>query len=102
MILSKYYKCEICVVDIRTGRIDRFGEDCAYNSRVLIIYDGIHFDPLYLDTNKCVKTKFRTNGDEDFVLALAYKLANEAKNAKQFVDVNNFVGVKFLFIIILV
>lgn len=97
MILSKYYKTEICVVDIRTGRIDRFGEDCAYSQRVLIIYDGIHFDPLYLDTNKTVKTKFRTNGEEDFVLALAYKLANEAKHAKQFVDVNNFVRVFILF-----
>ena len=33
MILSKYYKCEICVVDIRTGRIDKFGEDCNYDKR---------------------------------------------------------------------
>jgi ubiquitin thioesterase OTU1 len=33
MILSKYYKCEICVVDIRTGRIDKFGEDCNYEKR---------------------------------------------------------------------
>lgn len=33
MILSKYYQCEICVVDIRTGRIDKFGEDCNYEKR---------------------------------------------------------------------
>lgn len=33
MILSKFYKYEICVVDIRTGRIDKFGEDCNYDKR---------------------------------------------------------------------
>jgi ubiquitin thioesterase OTU1 len=41
-ILSKYYKIEICVVDIQTCRIDRFGEDQNYTKRVFIIYDGIH------------------------------------------------------------
>jgi ubiquitin thioesterase OTU1 len=38
MILSKYYKCEICVVDIRTGRIDKFGEDCNYDKRYIYIF----------------------------------------------------------------
>lgn len=59
MILSKYYKCEICVVDIRTGRIDRFGEDCSYPQRVFIIYDGIHFDPLYFKKTSTNWTIFR-------------------------------------------
>ena len=88
-ILSKYYKCEICVVDIQTGRIDRFGEDCLYPSRVFIIYDGIHFDPLHLeiDSNK-VQTKFSTQDDR--IMADALRLAKEAKNARQFTDVNNF------------
>lgn len=92
MILSKYYKCEICVVDIRTGRIDRFGEDCAYPQRVFIIYDGIHFDPLYLQTSihepDNIKTKFATS--DDAVMVQAYEVGNEAKKAKQFTDVNNF------------
>lgn len=92
MILSKYYKCEICVVDIRTGRIDRFGEDCAYPQRVFIIYDGIHFDPLYLQTNihepDNIQTKFSTKNDAIMVQAL--ELADEAKKAKQFTDVANF------------
>ena len=88
-ILSKHYKCEICVVDIRTGRIDKFGEDCSYPSRVFIIYDGIHFDPLHLelDSNK-VQTKFSTQ--DDLLMADAMKLAKEANNARQFTDVNSF------------
>lgn len=78
MILSKYYKCEICVVDIRTGRIDRFGEDCSYPSRVFIIYDGIHFDPLHLQIGSSkVQTKFSSK--EDAVMFQAIELAEEAK-----------------------
>ena len=92
MILSKYYKCEICVVDIRTGRIDRFGEDCFYLQRVFIIYDGIHFDPLYLQKKihepDNIQTKFSTN--DDAIMAQAFEVGNEAKKAKQFTDVNNF------------
>jgi ubiquitin thioesterase OTU1 len=92
MILSKYYKCEICVVDIRTGRIDRFGEDCFYLQRVFIIYDGIHFDPLYLQKKihepDNIQTKFSTK--DDAIMAQAFEVGNEAKKAKQFTDVNNF------------
>ena len=92
MILSKYYKCEICVVDIRTGRIDRFGEDCSYPQRVFIIYDGIHFDPLYLQKNvhepDNIQTRFSTSND--VIMAQALELGNECKQAKQFTDVHNF------------
>lgn len=83
---------EICVVDIRTGRIDRFGEDCDYPQRVFIIYDGIHFDPLYWEpsspSSTKIQTKFTTNNDA--VMIDAMRLADEAKNAKQFTDVQNF------------
>lgn len=93
MIFSKYYGVEICVVDIRTARIDRFGEDKNYPNRVFIIYDGIHFDPLYLqlgngsDITK-IKTKFTKT--EDFVMVQAMEMANEAKQARQYTDVHNF------------
>jgi ubiquitin thioesterase OTU1 len=89
-ILSKYYKIEICVVDIQTCRIDRFGEDCNYPKRVFIIYDGIHFDPLYLqplDHNLPIRTKFSTQNE--VVMHQALELANESKKAKEFTDVLN-------------
>lgn len=90
-ILSKYYKIEICVVDIQTGRIDRFGEDCNYPIRVFIIYDGIHFDPLYLQPfsqGLPIQTRFSTK--DESVMHQAFELANEAKKAKQFTDLQNF------------
>lgn len=89
MILSKYYKIEICVVDIRTCRIDRFGEDCAYSKRIFLLYDGIHFDPIHLITeNDHLETQFSTLDDITFVKALS--IAEEAKNSRQFTNVNDF------------
>ena len=91
VILSKYYKIEICVVDVQSGRIDRFGEDCNYPIRVFIIYDGIHFDPLYLQpfqNDSQIQTKFQST--DELIMHQAYELADEAKRAKQYTDVTKF------------
>lgn len=37
------------VVDTLNAIINRFGEDQNYSQRVLLIFDGIHYDPLYLE-----------------------------------------------------
>ncbi|XP_043932392.1 ubiquitin thioesterase OTU1 [Protopterus annectens] len=90
-ILSKFYSCEICVVDTQTVRIDRFGEDVGYTKRVMLIYDGIHYDPLqqkFLNSDAPPQTIFSTS--DDIVLAKALELADEAKRKRQFTDVNRF------------
>lgn len=90
-ILSKFYQCEICVVDTQTVRIDRFGEDVGYTKRVLLIYDGIHYDPLqrkFLDPDIPPLTIFSST--DDIVLAQALELADEARSKRQFTDVNRF------------
>ncbi|XP_048354603.1 ubiquitin thioesterase OTU1 isoform X1 [Sphaerodactylus townsendi] len=90
-ILSKFYQCEICVVDTQTVRIDRFGEDAGYAKRVLLIYDGIHYDPLerkILNSDIPPQTIF--SASDDIVLAQALELADEARRKRQFTDVNRF------------
>lgn len=90
-ILSKYFKTEIAVVDIQSGRIDRFGEDKHYSKRVFLIYDGIHYDPLILepaDPSTPRQTKFSTN--DDIIMSQALELGAEAKQAKNFTDVSRF------------
>lgn len=90
-ILSKFYQCEICVVDTQTVRIDRFGEDAGYAKRVLLIYDGIHYDPLqrdFPDPDTPPLTIFSSN--DDIVLVQALELAEEARRRRQFTDVNRF------------
>ncbi len=90
-ILSKYYNTEIDVVDTQSIRIDRFGEDQSYYRRALLIYDGIHYDPLMLesvDPSIPPKTLFST-ADEG-ILQMALELAAEAKASRQFTDVSQF------------
>lgn len=90
-ILSKFYQCEICVVDTQTVRIDRFGEDAGYSRRVLLIYDGIHYDPLqrqFPDSDMPPMTIFPSSDDEALVQAL--ELADDARRKRQFTDVNRF------------
>lgn len=48
-ILSSHYGIEIAVVDISNAIINRFGEDKTYGSRSFLLFDGIHYDPLYLE-----------------------------------------------------
>lgn len=90
-ILSKFYQCEICVVDTQTVRVDRFGEDAGYQKRVLLIYDGIHYDPLQkemCDSEAPPHTIFSTG--DDVILAQALELADDARRKRQFTDVNRF------------
>ena len=39
-VLTLLYGVEICVIDTRAIRINRFGEDRNYDTRILLIYDG--------------------------------------------------------------
>ncbi|VDI21883.1 ubiquitin thioesterase OTU1 [Mytilus galloprovincialis] len=90
-ILSKYYDVEIDVVDTQSCRIDRFGEDLHYDQRVLIIYDGVHYDPLVLepfDSSLPVQTIFPA--DNASILGQAQEIATEARQARQYTDVTNF------------
>ncbi|XP_074645555.1 ubiquitin thioesterase OTU1-like [Tubulanus polymorphus] len=88
-ILSKCYGVEIDVIDTQTVRVDRFGENMNYSKRVLLIYDGIHYDPLVLESDgKIVGFQFSTNDDK--ILALALEFAAQAKASRQYTDVTNF------------
>ena len=90
-ILSQYYGTEIDVIDTQSVRVNRFGEDQNYSKRVLLIYDGIHYDPLmveHFDTAKSNKTIFSTT--DDTILTQALDLAAEAKSSRQFTDVAKF------------
>lgn len=49
-ILSSFYGIEIDVVDVTSGVINQFGEDKNFGMRVFLLFDGIHYDPLYLES----------------------------------------------------
>lgn len=56
-ILSDHYGFEIAVVNSTTGVVSRFGEDKRYDHRVFLLFDGIHYDPLYMDFIEVVFSK---------------------------------------------
>lgn len=88
-ILCKYYETEIVAIDVKNTLLNRFGEDSHYPHRMLLLYDGLHYDPLKfqpLDDSQPVQTLFSTDNLE--VLTLADELAKEAKQSHQFTDMN--------------
>ncbi|XP_070558327.1 ubiquitin thioesterase OTU1-like [Ptychodera flava] len=90
-ILSKFYGVEIDVVDIQSCSISRFGESDNYPNRLLVLYSGIHYDPLVLETgdpSQPAQTVFPTT--DDTVLAKALSLAEEERRQKQYTDLARF------------
>ncbi|KAL4711707.1 hypothetical protein ACJJTC_003474 [Scirpophaga incertulas] len=88
-ILSRFYGLEMAVVDTLNAIINRFGEDKNYGQRVFLLFDGVHYDPLYLEqSDGGVQTVFPAE-DMD-IYQEAEQLAKEAKSSRQFTDLNKF------------
>ncbi|XP_069687179.1 ubiquitin thioesterase Otu1 [Periplaneta americana] len=89
-VLSNFYGLEIAVVDTLNAIINRFGEDQHYAQRVFLVFDGIHYDPLYLEPleGSNIQTMFLTSDEQ--VLQQAEELAHEAKSSRQFTDLERF------------
>lgn len=48
-IMAEFYGVQISVVDTQSLNISCFGEDHNFAQRIFLIYDGIHYDPLYFE-----------------------------------------------------
>ncbi|KAL3276896.1 hypothetical protein HHI36_012267 [Cryptolaemus montrouzieri] len=89
-VLANHHGVEIAVVDTLNGIINRFGEDRRYPLRVFIMFDGIHYDPLYMENFDGMEIMTMFQSDDDVVLKNAEQLAKEAKSSRQYTDVNKF------------
>ena len=47
-ILSEYFQTEIASIDIKSLRVDCYGETSNFSKRIYILYNGIHYDPLVM------------------------------------------------------
>merc|ERR1712173_209988 len=66
-ILSNHFKICINAVDVKTCRIDRYPADGRFLERsVFVLYDGIHYDPLYTDLGFSKYTAYNFQNNEDF------------------------------------
>ncbi|PVD24079.1 hypothetical protein C0Q70_14549 [Pomacea canaliculata] len=91
-ILADHYKTEIAVVDCQSARIDRFGEDKNYPQRIFLLYDGVHYDILLLESadgsGTVLQTIFSTSDDN--ILLQAMDIAREAQSTGQFTNTAEF------------
>uniref|UniRef100_A0A0P4VND1 Ubiquitin thioesterase OTU n=1 Tax=Scylla olivacea TaxID=85551 RepID=A0A0P4VND1_SCYOL len=88
-IFSQYYEIEIVALDLKTGILNRFGEDKKYDHRMIVLYDGVHYDPVYMETFEGNNIYIFPTTD-DSVLHQAKEVAMEAKHSGQYTDTNTF------------
>jgi ubiquitin thioesterase OTU1 len=91
-ILANHLHIEIAAIDIETGHLYIYGEGMKFNSRVYLLYDGIHYDAIISE-----KTSEDNQPDEKDDITIFYSsdtlvvkqveiLASELRKKKQFVN----------------
>lgn len=89
-IFSDIFKIEIHATDIMTGRVDKYNEG-QFNQKIMLLYDGIHYDPLYWDggiPGLPIQTIFQS---EELTAQFAtVELAEKLRAARAYTDSNNF------------
>eukprot|EP00850_Spirogloea_muscicola_P019722 SM000197S05465 [mRNA] locus=s197:174516:176135:+ [translate_table: standard] len=96
-VLSEYFGREIAAYDVQTRRRDLYGEGKGYAERVMLIYDGLHYDALALSPfvgapEEVDQTIFPVRSDRSIgtVSVLAESVVVEAHRARQYTDTANF------------
>lgn len=88
-ILSEHYLVEVVAIDAKTGLLNRFGEDKFYPRRIIVMYDGIHYDPIHMETFEgSIETIFSC--DEGSILQQAQEIAEQSKHCGLYTDTNTF------------
>lgn len=88
-ILAEYFQVQIVVVDTVSGCTTIFGEALNFPSRMVLIYDGIHYDPLYYSAPDGTTQTVHPTSDSS-ILEKAKVTAEEAKAAHNYTDTAGF------------
>lgn len=88
-ILSEYFQVEIVVVDTMSGSFTRFGESHNFPTRMVLIYDGIHYDALFSVGPGGTEVSVHPTSDLS-ILDKAKATAKEAKEAHNYTDTAGF------------
>ncbi|CAD7696213.1 unnamed protein product [Ostreobium quekettii] len=95
-ILASYYRTQIAAFDIQTTRCDIYGEREGYADRVMVIYDGLHYDALALAPTEQADedldvTKFDPHSQYgSVIMAGAKNLVLKLHATCQFTDTSHF------------
>lgn len=91
-IFSEILKLEIAVVDVQTKRIDVFGQDKNYTSRIYVLYNGIHYDALVMnfDENSDPESDVTIFDSEDEKISTKFKnFISKFNKNKDFFDISS-------------
>eukprot|EP00088_Acartia_fossae_P058048 TRINITY_DN6782_c0_g1_i1.p1 TRINITY_DN6782_c0_g1~~TRINITY_DN6782_c0_g1_i1.p1 ORF type:complete len:344 (+),score=15.67 TRINITY_DN6782_c0_g1_i1:54-1085(+) len=86
-ILADYFQVMIVVIDTQSVSMTKFGEFGNYEQMMLLIYDGIHYDPL-CQISPSKKTVFPKS--DQSVLDAAHDLGQTENKAHNFTDTTGF------------
>ncbi|KAK1360800.1 Ubiquitin thioesterase OTU1 [Heracleum sosnowskyi] len=96
-ILAEYYGREIAAYDIQTTRCDLYGQGKNYQERVMLIYDGLHYDALAMSPSDGAPEEFdqtifavRNDGTLGPVEGLTQNLVKEQQRKRSYTDTSNF------------
>ncbi|CAL9218425.1 unnamed protein product [Arabidopsis halleri] len=96
-ILADYYGREIAAYDIQTSRCDLYGQTKNYNERVMLIYDGLHYDALALSPFEGAEedfdmTIFPVGKDRSIgsIEGLVLNLVKDQQRKRSYTDTANF------------
>eukprot|EP00756_Hemistasia_phaeocysticola_P063404 Hpha_TRINITY_DN6871_c0_g1::TRINITY_DN6871_c0_g1_i1::g.46043::m.46043/K13719/OTU1, YOD1; ubiquitin thioesterase OTU1 len=96
-ILAEHYRVEIAAFDVQTCRVDTYGTGMGYSDRVMVLYDGLHYDSLVLTPGEDLPEDFditRFSLAEEAALAqvqsAAQEVTNKANKKRQFTDTAKF------------
>ena len=92
-ILAKALRVEIAAYDIQTERCDVYGQDAGYEDRIMVIYDGLHYDSIVLNPSSIgadVEKDVSRVPASTPALASVAALVRSQHAAKKFTDTANF------------
>ncbi|XP_071703194.1 OVARIAN TUMOR DOMAIN-containing deubiquitinating enzyme 2 [Rutidosis leptorrhynchoides] len=96
-ILADYYGREIAAYDIQTTRCDLYGQEKKYEERVMLIYDGLHYDALAMSPvdeapEEFDQTIFGVDSDRSIgsYESLALNLVKDQQRKRSYTDTANF------------
>ncbi|KAH1062678.1 hypothetical protein GLYMA_02G291000v4 [Glycine max] len=96
-ILADYYGREIAAYDIQTTRCDLYGQESNYSERVMLIYDGLHYDALVMSPFEEAPEEFdqtifavQKNRSIGPVEGLALTFVKDQQRKRSYTDTSNF------------
>ncbi|CAN1149381.1 OVARIAN TUMOR DOMAIN-containing deubiquitinating enzyme 2 [Linum perenne] len=96
-ILADHYGREIAAYDIQTTRCDLYGQDKKYSERVMLIYDGLHYDALAMSPfeeapDEFDQTIFAVQKDRTIGLVegMTLNLVRDQQRKRSYTDTANF------------